>query len=90
MTEIDYSQLRSLTARGLAAALLRDGFVLARQTGSHRHYKHITGRRVIAIQWDKAVAGDDAINGASAPAAWPGAGAQTVWPGGKAPGPVAR
>ena len=46
MTEIDYSQLRSLTARGLAAALLRDGFVLARQTGSHRHYKHITGRRV--------------------------------------------
>ena len=33
---IDYSRLRSLTARELAAALLADGFVLKRQRGSHR------------------------------------------------------
>ena len=28
------------------AALERDGFVLSRQSGSHRHYKHADGRRV--------------------------------------------
>ncbi|MEX2526434.1 MAG: type II toxin-antitoxin system HicA family toxin [Gemmatimonadota bacterium] len=42
----DYSLLRSLTARQLAAALSQDGFTLARQKGSHRHYKHPDGRRV--------------------------------------------
>ena len=46
MTETDYSQLRSVTARRISAALERDGFVLARQAGSHRHYKHADGRRV--------------------------------------------
>ncbi len=46
MTEIDFSRLRSLTARQLAAALERDGFNLTRQAGSHRHYKHPDGRRV--------------------------------------------
>ncbi len=46
MTEIDYARLRSLTARRLVAALQRDGFSLARQVGSHRHYKHSDGRRV--------------------------------------------
>jgi len=46
MTEVDYSHLRSLTARRLLAALEKDGFSLARQTGSHRHYKHSDGRRV--------------------------------------------
>ncbi len=43
---IDYSKLRSLTARQLVKALKRDGFVLNRQKGSHRHYKHPDGRRV--------------------------------------------
>lgn len=46
MTSIDYSRLRSLTARQLVTALERDGFTLARQAGSHRHYKHANGRRV--------------------------------------------
>ncbi len=43
---IDYSKLRSLTARQIASALLADGFSLKRQSGSHRHYKHPDGRRV--------------------------------------------
>ena len=46
MTEVDYSRLRSLTARRLTAAVEKDGFSLARQAGSHRHYKHPDGRRV--------------------------------------------
>jgi predicted RNA binding protein YcfA (HicA-like mRNA interferase family) len=46
MTALDYGRLRSITARRLVAALLRDGFAMARQTGSHRHYKHPDGRRV--------------------------------------------
>ena len=45
MTEINYSRLRSLTARRLAAALERDGFHLVRQAGSHRFYRHADGRR---------------------------------------------
>lgn len=43
---MDYSRLHSLTARQLISALLRDGFLLARQKGSHRHYRHPDGRRV--------------------------------------------
>lgn len=43
---VDYSQLRSITARRLASALERDGFRLQRQKGSHRHYRHADGRRV--------------------------------------------
>ena len=43
---IDYSRLRSLTARHLAAALVDDGFLLRRQRGSHRRYSHSDGRRV--------------------------------------------
>lgn len=46
MTDIDWNQLRSLTARRLVTALERDGFALRRQVGSHRHYKHSDGRRV--------------------------------------------
>ncbi|MBI2175144.1 MAG: type II toxin-antitoxin system HicA family toxin [Parcubacteria group bacterium] len=42
----DYAQLRSLTARQLIGALQADGFVLSRQKGSHRHYRHQDGRRV--------------------------------------------
>ena len=43
---IDWSELRGLTARELTNALLRDGFVLRRQTGSHQQYLHPDGRRV--------------------------------------------
>jgi predicted RNA binding protein YcfA (HicA-like mRNA interferase family) len=46
MSEFDYSALRSLTARKLIKALETDGFVLNRQSGSHRHYRHSDGRRV--------------------------------------------
>jgi len=43
---MDYSRLRSVTARQLAAALIADGFVLRRQRGSHRRYRHPDGRCV--------------------------------------------
>ena len=43
---IDYSKLRSVTARQLASTLVADGFQLQRQKGSHRHYRHPDGRRV--------------------------------------------
>ena len=46
MSEIAYHRLRSLTGRELARALLRDGFILVRQTGSHQRYTHLDGRRV--------------------------------------------
>jgi predicted RNA binding protein YcfA (HicA-like mRNA interferase family) len=43
---VDYSKLRSITARQVTAALEKDGFRLQRQKGSHRHYRHPDGRRV--------------------------------------------
>jgi predicted RNA binding protein YcfA (HicA-like mRNA interferase family) len=43
---VDYSKIRSVTARQLASALEKDGFRLQRQKGSHRHYHHPDGRRV--------------------------------------------
>jgi predicted RNA binding protein YcfA (HicA-like mRNA interferase family)/predicted RNase H-like HicB family nuclease len=43
---IDYSQLRSLTAREIITALIRDGFFLRAQAGSHQRYRHPDGRRV--------------------------------------------
>ena len=43
---IDDSRLRSLTARQLVAALQRDGFIPARQRGSHHRYEHPDGRKV--------------------------------------------
>jgi predicted RNA binding protein YcfA (HicA-like mRNA interferase family) len=43
---IDYSRLRSLTARQIVRGLETDGFWLARQKGSHRHFRHPDGRRV--------------------------------------------
>jgi predicted RNA binding protein YcfA (HicA-like mRNA interferase family) len=43
---IDYKNLRNLTARQIIAALIRDGFSLDRQVGSHQHYLHVDGRRV--------------------------------------------
>ena len=43
---IVYSRLRSLTAREIITALIRDGFSLDRQSGAHRLYRHPDGRRV--------------------------------------------
>ena len=43
---VDYSKLRSVTARQLASALQSDGFQLQRQKGSHRHFRHPDARRV--------------------------------------------
>jgi len=38
---------RGVTARQLVRALLADGFVLRRVSGSHRIYRHANGRRVV-------------------------------------------
>lgn len=46
MSGFDYSKLRSLTAREIISALVRDGFQLDRQSGSHQQYLHQDGRRV--------------------------------------------
>lgn len=43
---IDYRLLRSVTAREIISALMRDGFFLRRQAGSHQRYQHPDGRRV--------------------------------------------
>ena len=43
---IDYGRLRSLTAREIISALIRDGFVLDRGRGSHQIFRHGDGRRV--------------------------------------------
>jgi len=43
---IDYSRLRSLTARKIISALSRDGFYLRSQSGSHQRYYHPDGRMV--------------------------------------------
>jgi predicted RNA binding protein YcfA (HicA-like mRNA interferase family) len=43
---INYSKLRSLTAREVIWALLADGFVLKSQRGSYRRYYHADSRRV--------------------------------------------
>jgi predicted RNA binding protein YcfA (HicA-like mRNA interferase family) len=43
---IDYRAFRTLTARIIIRALVRDGFVLDRQSGSHQLYRHPDGRRV--------------------------------------------
>ena len=49
MTSIDFSRLRSLTARQIISALERDGFHLDRVRGSHHHYRNPDGRRVTVI-----------------------------------------
>jgi predicted RNA binding protein YcfA (HicA-like mRNA interferase family) len=46
VTELDWTGLRSPTSRQIVAALLRDGFTLRRQSGSHARYAHADGRRV--------------------------------------------
>jgi len=50
MSSIDYSKLRSLTARKIVNALLKDGFFLDRQTGSHHQFLHpVKGRVTISF-----------------------------------------
>jgi len=51
MSEVDYSQLRSLTARKLCQALLKDGFHLDRKSGSHRHYYHPIDKRAVTVSF---------------------------------------
>jgi len=46
MNGIDYSKLRSLTAREIISALIRDGFDLNRTSGSHYQFVHPDKRRV--------------------------------------------
>jgi predicted RNA binding protein YcfA (HicA-like mRNA interferase family) len=46
MRGIDYSKLRSITAREIISTLIKDGFSLERQSGSHQQYYHQDGRRV--------------------------------------------
>ncbi|OGF54951.1 MAG: hypothetical protein A2Z21_02840 [Candidatus Fraserbacteria bacterium RBG_16_55_9] len=43
---IDYSNLLGLTARKLITALEKDGFILQRQKGATRLFRHHDGRRV--------------------------------------------
>ena len=43
---IEYSRLRSLTARQIISALIQDGFYLRSQQGSHQRYYHSDGRKV--------------------------------------------
>jgi len=42
---IDYGRLRNVNARKVTSALLRDGFSLRHQKGSHRRFVHPDGRR---------------------------------------------
>ncbi len=46
MSKLDWRALRSLTAREIISALIRDGFSLHAQRGSHQRYRHSDGRRV--------------------------------------------
>jgi predicted RNA binding protein YcfA (HicA-like mRNA interferase family) len=43
---IDYGKLRTVTAREVISALVRDGFSFDRGSGSHQIYYHSDGRRV--------------------------------------------
>ena len=43
---IDWTELHSVTGRKLTTALLRDGFELRSQRGSHQRYQHADGRKV--------------------------------------------
>ncbi|MFH1187750.1 MAG: type II toxin-antitoxin system HicA family toxin [bacterium] len=43
---INYNLLRSLTARELITALIKDDFYLRNQRGSHQRYRNSDGRRV--------------------------------------------
>ena len=43
---LNFSKLRNVTAREIISALIRDGFVFDRGSGSHQIYYHPDGRRV--------------------------------------------
>lgn len=43
---VNYALLRSLTAREIMSALIRDGFVFDHGAGFHQIYYHPDGRRV--------------------------------------------
>jgi predicted RNA binding protein YcfA (HicA-like mRNA interferase family) len=45
MSDIEWRRLRNITAREMIGALIRDGFVLYNQRGSHQRYRHADGRR---------------------------------------------
>ena len=46
MSEIDYSKLRSLTAKKIISALIKNGFHFDRESGSHQQYLHPNKGRV--------------------------------------------
>ena len=50
---INYANLRSLTARELVSALIRDGFVFDRQAGAHQHYRHPVDRRRVTVSFHR-------------------------------------
>jgi predicted RNA binding protein YcfA (HicA-like mRNA interferase family) len=50
---INYGQLRSLTARELISALIRDGFGFDRQSGAHQHYYRHTDRRRVTVSFHR-------------------------------------
>jgi predicted RNA binding protein YcfA (HicA-like mRNA interferase family) len=43
---VDYSKIRSISAKEIISALIQDGFYLDRQKSSHQHYYHPDGRHV--------------------------------------------
>ena len=45
MSDIEWRALRSVTAREIISAFIRDGFVLHNQRGAHQRYRHADGRR---------------------------------------------
>jgi len=50
---IDYTKLRSLTAKKIIRALLKDGFELDRQKGSHQQYRHPEDNRRVTIAFHR-------------------------------------
>ncbi len=46
MSTLDWSKLRTVTAREIISALNKDGFYLRSQSGSHQRYFHSDGRKV--------------------------------------------
>jgi predicted RNA binding protein YcfA (HicA-like mRNA interferase family) len=50
---ISYARLRSLTARELISALLKDGFVFDRQAGAHQHYRDPADRRRVTVSFHR-------------------------------------
>jgi len=51
---IDYSKLKSVTARMFIKALNQDGFELDRQRGSHQQYRHPVDKRRVTVSFHRA------------------------------------